>query len=88
MGLQILNLRDTKVYGSIPYSLGKLPFLNLVDIRNTLMTCCNSSSAATAAKQNQSLLPDFLNFTSTYAAPTHHIEGTPEGLPDPGANMV
>lgn len=51
LGLQTLDLSNTRISGSIPEELGNLPFLMNVDIRNTLMTCCKNYSAANAANQ-------------------------------------
>jgi hypothetical protein len=50
LGLQTLDLSNTRIKGSIPEELGSLPFLMSVDIRNTLMSCCSNMSQADAAR--------------------------------------
>jgi hypothetical protein len=78
LGLQVLDLSNTRIKGSIPNELGSLPFLMSVDIRNTLMSCCSNLSQADAAGSRvdsqgwppvrhaksdpQELLPGFLVF--------------------------
>lgn len=76
LGLQMLDLSNTRISGSIQEELGDLPFLMTVDIRNTLMSCCGDLSEAEAAEQNVApdgkvpskedetpeLLPTFLQF--------------------------
>lgn len=46
LGLQVLDLSNTRIKGTIPAELGALPFLMSVDLRNTLMTCCHSEKEA------------------------------------------
>lgn len=76
LGLQTLDVSNTRIQGTIPEELGNLPFLMSVDIRNTLMTCCKNLSSAQAAehrvdqygeivgwqKNRSELLPPFLQF--------------------------
>jgi hypothetical protein len=76
LGLQMLDLSNTRISGSIPEELGNLPFLMTVDISNTLMSCCIDMSQAEAAQKNVAsdgkvpqkedatpeLLPTFLQF--------------------------
>lgn len=76
LGLQTLDLSNTRIRGTIPEELGNLPFLMSVDIRNTLMSCCSSLDAASDASNRvgangsvpawsadrQELLPPFLQF--------------------------
>jgi len=74
LGLQSLDLSNTRIKGRIPLELGNLPFLMAVDLRNTLMTCCDNYSDAYHAQQQYSpgnasghdsahrLLPPFLQF--------------------------
>jgi hypothetical protein len=77
LGLQALDVSNTRIRGTIPEELGNLPFLMSVDIRNTLMSCCRNLSDAKAAgdrinttdggvddwqKGRAELLPHFLQF--------------------------
>jgi hypothetical protein len=52
LGLQELHLQQTLLRGALPDALGELPYLMVVDIRNTLMTCCNSTADADALIQS------------------------------------
>lgn len=62
LGLQDMYLQQTLLRGPLPSELGSLPYLVTVDIRNTLMSCCTSGAAATAAAARGDLLPSFLEF--------------------------
>jgi hypothetical protein len=46
LGLQSLRLGNTRLHGTIPEELGHLPYLEHVDIHNTLMTCCQDVNEA------------------------------------------
>jgi hypothetical protein len=60
-GLQQLAISNTLISGTIPQSLALLPYLESVDMHNTLMTCCRSWQDV----QSQQLLPYFLTFDAT-----------------------
>lgn len=66
LGLQRLRLFNTTVSGPIPAELGDLAFLFEVDIRDSLMTCCATATAAEERYENGTLLPPFLVFDNTY----------------------
>lgn len=65
LGLQDLYLQQTMLHGALPHDLGLLPYLMVVDVRNTLMSCCTTSSQAANAAAVGSLLPSFLQFDTT-----------------------
>jgi hypothetical protein len=62
-GLQQLSISNTLLSGTIPQSLAQLPYLETVDMHNTLMTCCDTWQNATA--RQAALLPAFLTFDAT-----------------------
>jgi hypothetical protein len=62
-GLQELSISNTLISGTIPESLSQLPYLESVDMHNTLMTCCSSWDSVQGRPAEQ-LLPAFLTFDS------------------------
>jgi hypothetical protein len=73
-GLQQLSISNTLISGTIPASLAQLPYLEAVDMHNTLMTCCHSWQDATAPQAP--LLPAFLTFdASVQLSPSNEMLG-------------
>uniref|UniRef100_A0A383VRU3 Leucine-rich repeat-containing N-terminal plant-type domain-containing protein n=1 Tax=Tetradesmus obliquus TaxID=3088 RepID=A0A383VRU3_TETOB len=60
-GLQQLSISNTLISGTIPEALSQLPYLESVDMHNTLMTCCGNWSDVQSRTPAQ-LLPAFLTF--------------------------
>lgn len=65
MGLTNIIISNTRVQGTIPKELGDLPFLQFVDMHNTLMTCCHTEEEALEAQNDNALVPQFLTLNDT-----------------------
>jgi hypothetical protein len=73
-GLQQLSISNTLISGTIPQSLSQLPYLESVDMHNTLMTCCKSWQDVQAPQVE--LLPAFLTFdASVQRSPSNEMLG-------------
>jgi hypothetical protein len=82
LGLQELKLQQTVLRGRLPPELGQLPYLIDVDVRNTLMTCCNDERTADSAARDGRLLPPYLEFDMS------RVFESPIQLPNIGFNGV
>lgn len=97
LGLQELHLQQTSIRGTLPPELGQLPFLMLVDVRNTLMTCCLTAAQADAAYAKRKLLPSYIEFSDSLMETPARLDNIffnftigrtqQTGFDDPGINM-
>lgn len=77
LGLKELRVANTRLHGPVPDDMSLLPFLDVVDIHNTLMTCCDNKSDARARADCQwdtgcdgpRLLPGWLLFNNVTRRP-------------------
>lgn len=94
MGLNNLIISNTRIQGTIPKELGDLPFLQYVDMHNTLMTCCRTEDEALQHSQNNSLVPGFLSLNQSATmqpiidASLNSRDAALAGYLNTGSNMV
>lgn len=93
-GLASLVVSNTRIRGTIPAELGYLPYLQTIDLHNTLMTCCHTENEAVQQLQNNTLLPNFLVLDASSPQPPildlrlNNRDAVLAGLLNTGGNMT